>query len=241
MNQLKMPLTTFFKLTLPGLFVCALLPLAAPAQMDGTGWTPLAVRFDVQSPTNAPQNARYFFTNNIYHCLAYSNDCSFLPGNTTLSRTEMRFTPDFTHGEVQYQALMMAPAGENSYTIWQEHTGNAQSPRHGPVAIMLNWLAKDGGSIWNGFDENGELAKNLGGKWFQLNVEHNLATRTIRVWINQKLVATKRDNRATDYYFKTGVYQQRHYPASYRMETYITNSIQMWTRPATNQPAAKSS
>lgn len=223
------------KLTLFGCLVCALLPLAAPAQIGGTGWTPLTVNFKIQSPTNAPQSDRYFFTNNIYHCLVFSNDGAFSVGNTTKPRTEQRFNPDYTNGEIQYQSVMMCPANENSYCCFQIHTGNAQSPAYGSTTFMAFWFTNYGGSL---HDYSGTaLATNLGNRWFQLNVDHNLVTRTIRVWVDQKLVWTQTDNGAGDFYFKDGVYEQSHNP-TFQMDTYITNSIKEWVSSGTNPPAA---
>lgn len=218
-----------------GLFVCAFLPVAAAAQIGGTGWTPLTVNFKIQSPTNAPQSARYFFTNNIYHCLVFSNDGAFSIGNTTLPRTEQRFNPDYTSGEIQYQSVMMCPSNENSYCCFQIHTGDAQSPTYGSTTFMAFWFTNYNGSV---HDYSGTtLATNLGNKWFQLNVDHNLVTGTIRVWINQQLVWTQQDNGAGDFYFKDGVYEQSHGP-TFQMDTYITNSIQEWVSSGTNPPAA---
>src|SRR5579871_7062168 len=73
------------------LLVFVSLALSASAQIGGTGWKSIALNFKIQSPTNAPQNQRYWFTNNIYHCLTYSNDGAFSVGNTTLPRTEQRY------------------------------------------------------------------------------------------------------------------------------------------------------
>ena len=217
-----------------GLFVLAMFVPTAFAQIGGTGWTTKSVKFNVQSPTNAPQNARYFFTNNIYHCLTYSNDGAFSVGNTTLPRTEQRFTPDYTNGEIQYQSVEMCPSNENSYCVFQIHTGDAQSPTYGSTTFMLFWFTNYGGSV---HDYSGTtLATNLGNQWFQLNVDHNVATGTIRVWVNQKLVWTQQDNGAGDFYFKDGVYEQSHNP-TLQMDTYITNSIKMWTSSGTNPPA----
>jgi len=204
------------------------------AQIGGTGWTPLPVAFKVQSPTNVPESQRYFFTNNIFHCLTYSNDGAFSIGNTTLPRTEQRFDPDYTNGEIQYQATLMAPSNENSYCVFQIHTGDLQSPTYGSTTFMAFWFTNYGGSI---HDYSGTtLATNLGNKWFQLNVDHSLVTHTIRVWINQNLVWTQQDNGASDFYFKDGVYEQDHNP-TYEMDTYITNTIKMWVSPGTNLPA----
>ena len=44
-------------------------------------------------------------TNSIYHCLTYSNDGAFAVGNTTLPRTEQRFNPDYTSGQIQYRVV----------------------------------------------------------------------------------------------------------------------------------------
>jgi len=207
---------------------------AAPAQIGGIGWTSKPVTFKVQSPTNVPREARYFFTNNIYHFLTYSNDGSFSAGNKTKPRTEQRF-PDYTSGDIQYQAVMMAPSNENSYCVFQIHTSDAQSPAHGATTFMLFWFSSDGGSLH--VYAGDELAKNLGNRWFQLNVDHNLVTHTIQVWIDKKPVWTQKDNGATDFYMKDGVYEQNHNPTR-EMDTYITNSIQMWIRSGTNPPAA---
>jgi len=189
--------------------------LAAAAQIGGTGWKPMTVNFKIQSPTNAPQSARYFVTNSplpTYHCLTYSNDGAFSIGNTTLPRTEQRFNPDYTNGEIHFQAMFLCPSNENSYSIFQIHTGDAQSGAFGSTTFMAFWFTNNGGSV---HDYSGTtLATNLGNKWFQLNFDHNVVTRTIRVWINQKLVWTQQDNGAGDFYIKDGVYaeSQPHVP-----------------------------
>ena len=224
-----------FKFAAIGFSICVLFSLSTTAQIGGSGWKPLAVKFNVQSPTNAPQSSRYFFTNNIFHCLTFSNDGAFAVGSTTDPRTEQRFTPDYTNGEIQYQATMMAPSTENSYCVFQIHTGDALEDTFGSTTFMAFWFTNSGGSI---HDYSGTtLATNLGGQWFQLNVDHNLVTQTIRVWVNNQLVWTQQDNAAGDFYFKDGVYVQDHGP-TFQMDTYITNTIQEWISSGTNPPAA---
>jgi hypothetical protein len=207
--------------------------LGASAQIGGTGWTPKTLNFKIQSPTNASQSLRYWFTNNIYHCLTYSNDGAFSVGNTTLPRTEQRFNPDYTNGEIHYQAMFNVPGDENSYSIFQIHTGDAQSLQFSSTTFMAFWFTNNGGSV---HDYSGTtLATNLANKWFQLNFDHNIVTRTIRVWIDQKLVWTQQDNGAGDFYIKDGVYEQNHGP-SLRMDTSISNILE-WTSSGTNPPA----
>ena len=216
-----------------GLIFFATFVLAASAQIGGTGWTSKALNFKIQSPTNVSQSLRYWFTNNTYHCLTYSNDGAFSVGNTTLPRTEHRYNSDYTNGEIQYEAMIMAPGDENSYSVFQIHTGDAQSPTFGSTTFMLFWFTNSGGSIR--YYSGTVLATNLANQWFQLNVDHNLASHTLRAWINKKLVYTGQDNDATDFYMKDGVYEQNHGP-TLRMDTSLTN-IQMWTSSGTNPPA----
>jgi hypothetical protein len=239
MEGAKLNVTTLQEI-LAGRFVVAfcllaLFALSAAAQIGGTGWTPLTVNFKIQSPTNALESARYFFTNNIFHCLVFSNDGAFSVGNTTAPRTEQRFNPDYTNGEIQYQATLLAPSNENSYCVFQIHTGDAESDAHGSTTFMAFWFTNYNGSV---HDYSGAtLATNLGNQWFQLNVDHNLVTQTIRVWINRQLVWTQSDNGAGDFYFKDGVYEQGHGP-TLQMDTYITNTIREWVNSGTNPPAA---
>src|SRR5580658_10306419 len=61
---------------------CALLPSAVLAQIGGTGWSSQSISYNVQWPTNAQEDQRFWHTNNIYHCLTYSNDGAFSIGNT---------------------------------------------------------------------------------------------------------------------------------------------------------------
>lgn len=201
------------------------------AQMGGGSWKTNPVLFKVQWPTNAAQNERYWNNNGVYHFKVFNNDGAFTPGNGTKPRTEQRF-PDYTHGEVQYQSMEMAPSNENSYCIFQIHTGNAHTRGHGATTFMLFWFSNDGGSVYN-YSKN-ELASNLGNKWFQLNVDHDVDHHVIKVWINKRLVWTQRDNGASDFYFKDGVYVQKHNP-SYQMDSYITD-IRIWTKTGTVIP-----
>lgn len=219
--------------TAAGLIIC-LLATPARAQIGGAGWSPGNPLFKVQWPYNTPETSRYTQTNGIYHFLVYSNDMPFMAGNTTLPRTEQRFTPDYTRGEIQYQARIMVPPGNNKFSVFQIHTGDAQSHRYGATTFMLFWQADDGGSVHD--YSRTELARDLAGKWFQLNVDHNLVNRTITVWINRKKVWSQRDNGAGDYYFKDGVYTQ--HGASPRMDDFIANDIRIWTCPGTNTLSA---
>lgn len=183
-------------------------------------------KFNVQWPTNATKDARYWVHDGVYHCRTFDTDGAFEAGNQTKPRTEQRFLPDYKSGEIQYQAMELAPTNENGYCIFQIHTGNAQSHEYGSTAFMLFWFSKDGGSV---HDYSGrELAANLGGKWFQLNVDQDVDNQNLKVWINKELVWTQKTKDARDFYFKDGVYVQKHDP-THQMDVDITD-IRMWTR-----------
>jgi hypothetical protein len=218
-------------LSAAGVFTAAVAGAQTQPLGGGVGWAAYPVKFKIQWPTNVAEDQRYWFTNNIYHCQVFSNDGAFSVGSTTLPRTEQRFEPDYTNGgaapigEIQYQSTEMAPSNENSFCVFQIHTGDAEENTFGSTTFMLFWFTNNNGSVR---DYSGtQLAGNLGNKWFQLNVDHNLLNRAIKVWINQQLVWTQTDNDAGDFYFKDGVYEQDHNP-TYEMDAYITN-ILMWT------------
>ena len=205
----------------------------ASAQLgNGTGWGAWPVTFKVQTPTNAPENERYWYTNGVYHCEIFHEDGAFAAGNKTCPRSEQRFLPDYTSGEIQYQAMEMAPSNENSYCIFQIHTGGEQTSEYGSTQFMLFWFSDDGGSVYD-YSKH-ELASHLGNKWFQVNVDHDVDHHTIRVWINRQLVWTQKCRDADDFYFKDGVYEQPHNP-SRQMDAYITG-IHIWTRSNTITP-----
>lgn len=205
------------------------------AQIGGSDWTVQTPDFKVQWPYNLPEGSRYTYdpSTGIYHLWVDSSDEPFRQGSTTLPRTEQRFLPDYTSGEVQYQAMLMGDPTENSYCIFQIHTGDAQSTQYGSTTFMLFWFSSDGGSV---HDYSGtELASNLGSNWFQLNVDHNLVTHTITVWINKKQVWQQPDNGASDFYMKDGVYEQNHNPTP-QMDAWVKD-IQFWVSPGTTGTA----
>ncbi len=220
-------ITVILKSVKLALGVCCAVALAtgASAQIGGSGWTAQPVTFRVQLPYNTNEDLRYSLTDGIYHLWVYSNDAPFSASSTTLPRTEQRFTPDYTNGEIQYQATMMTTTNVNAFCVFQIHTGDAEEDAYGSTTFMLFWYSSDGGSV---HDYSGtELANNLSGQWFQVNADHNMSTHVITIYINGREVWQQFDNNAGDFYFKDGVYMQD--GASYYMENYIQQNIQIWT------------
>ncbi|HTX22669.1 MAG TPA: polysaccharide lyase family 7 protein [Candidatus Aquilonibacter sp.] len=189
-----------------------------------SGWTPDKLDFKIQVPYDQSESNRYSFTDGVYHLWVFNLDKPFAAGNTTLPRSEMRFMPDYASGQHQFEADMMVPVGTDNVTIMQIHTGNADSRKYGPVALMLQ--VHHGGSLYQG---NRTLVfPDIYGKWFHLNVVHDVAARTIKVYINNKLAGTFRDPGAPDYYFKCGVYTCR--GGSREMQDFIKN-VKLWNKP----------
>jgi hypothetical protein len=221
-NSLKSPLLAA---TISLSALAAFAPTASADPIDGqNGWSSAPVNFKVQWPYNVSESSRYTYSGGVYHLWVYNTDAPFEQGSTTKPRTEQRFNPDYTAHEIQYAADIMVPSGSNAMSVFQIHTGDAQSSQFGSTTFMLFWYSKDGGSV---HDYSGtELASNLTGQYFHLNVDHNLNNHTIQVWINSHKVWTQQDNGATDFYMKDGVYMQT--GGSSKMEAYIKN-IKFWT------------
>jgi len=186
-----------------------------------SGWTPDKMDFKIQVPYDQSRDNRYSLSNGVYHLWVYAADKPFSAGNKTLPRSEMRFLPDFTSGQHQFEADMMVPAGTDNVTIMQIHTGDADEPKFGPVALMLQ--VHKGGSLFQG---NRTLVfPDIYGKWFHLNVVHDMDAHSITVYINNNLAGKFKDPGSPGNYFKCGVYSCRN--ASTEMQVYIKN-VKLW-------------
>src|SRR5271154_4989701 len=205
--RMRKMIKSFAKVTAALFAFAACVGIANADPVDGqNGWSSAPVNFKVQWPYNLSESSRYTLTNGVYHLWVFSTDQPFEQGSTTKPRTEQRYNPVYTAHEIQYASDIMVPSGSNAMSIFQIHTGDAQSPQFGATTFMLWWFSKDGGSVHDYGDT--ELASNLTGVYFHLNVDHNLNNHTIQVWINSKKVWTQQDNGATDFYMKDGVYMQ---------------------------------
>jgi hypothetical protein len=184
------------------------------------GWTQQELKFKVQRPYDVPESERYKVDGDgVHHLWVFNTDKPFSKGNTTLPRTEMRF-PDYSSGQVQFEADMMAPSGTDNVCIMQIHTSDAESHKFGSTTFMLDVR---GDSLKHYGDK--VLAPKMLDKWFHLNVIHNLDDHTITAFIDKKQVWTHKDNGAKAYYFKCGVYEQK--GGSDEMQVYVKN-VKLW-------------
>ena len=216
------------KLLLSGFFVVCIWSVTAYAQMNYTNaaglpavWQPDVLNYKVQWPYDQSRASRYTFTEGVHHLWVFNQDQPFARGNRTLPRSELRFNPDYTNGVHQFEADLMVPANVDNVTIMQIHTSNADEPEFGPVAFMFQ--------VHHGAMHQGNnprvLLPDIYGKWFHLNVIHDLNGHRISVYVNHALVGQYRDSHANGYYFKCGVYMCRQ--GSPEMQVYIKN-IRLW-------------
>ncbi|MEK6376141.1 MAG: polysaccharide lyase family 7 protein [Acidobacteriota bacterium] len=197
-------------------------------------WAPVPVKFDVQWPYNLEQGSRYVELDGTYHLWVLKTDKPYKAGSKTKPRTEQRFKPDYTSGQLKYEADIMVPSGSNGMSIMQIHTINGYSSggKKCSTAFMLFWFDSDGGSLHQ-YSTPKPLAKNLTGEWFHLCVIHDLSKRAVTVSVNGKSVGPPIPDKpcsvkSPSYYMKDGVYVQD--GASPEMEVYIKN-IKMWKHP----------
>ena len=187
-----------------------------------SGWQEEKLDYKVQHPWDVSESSRFAKDGWTYHIWLFNNDQPRVKGDAHEPRTEMRFNPDYTSGAHQFEADMMVPAGTDNVTIMQIHTGDAQSSEFGPVAIMLQ---VHGGSLHNG--NKAVLLPSIYGKWFHLNVIHDLGAGTLEVYINDKLVSSGHPKSAGDFYFKCGCYEAG--AGSHEMQVYIKN-LKLWSK-----------
>ena len=93
---------------------------------------------------------------------------------------------------------------------------------------MLHVHPENGGTLRRYTGD--EIARNVYGKEFQLNVQHNTATHMVDVFINGAKKLSAKDNgdpKEGFYYFKTGVYAQE--GASPVMTSKVRN-ISLWKK-----------
>lgn len=179
------------------------------------GWTPEKLNYSIQFPYNLKQADRYDFDakTNTHHFWVYSNDLPHAVTSRTLPRTEMRVDDEYKSGQHQFEADVMVPAGTSNVSIMQVFGGNLRG--HSTSLQLRVYDGKlthyDDTTVW----------PDIYGKWFHLNVTHDVATHVIQIFINDKLMMTTRDNGGKSWYFKCGVYGQD--GMSHKMEAYFRN------------------
>ncbi len=174
-------------------------PLVAPACPGDltAGFTEYRDSFVVQRPRNLPASARMKYENGVYQFWVTSGDLSHKPDSSTEPRTEARYS-DISTGEHIWSGDVMFESPSKT-CVFQIHNVNS------PIAIYLRVV---GNRMFN-LSTGTTIATDLTGKWFNLKVAFNIATREVRTYINGCLKETSRapgTASVNKWYFKHGVY-----------------------------------
>ncbi len=180
-----------------------------------TGWTQEKLSYSIQYPYNLKQSDRYDYDakTDTHHFWVFNHDLPHATTSRTLPRTEMKVDEEYTSGQHQFEADMMVPAGTSNVSLMQVFGGS----QHGH-ATSLQLRVYDGRLTH--YDDT-TILPDIYGKWFHLNVTHDVATHVIQIFINGNLAMTTEDNGGKSWYFKCGVYGQE--GMSPKMEVYFRN------------------
>jgi len=183
------------------------------AYADSTNaWVPDSLHFVVQSPYDLKRDARYGFDakTQTHHLWVYDTDKSDTKSSTRPPRTEMSFDK-YTSGQHQLEADVLVVTNTSRVSIMQIFGAEGR-------ATSLQLRVYDGDLKEY---EHATLLSGVYGKWFHLNVTHDVETHEITVLIDGKLVLTTKDNGGKEWHFKCGVYAQE--KPSRKMEVYYRN------------------
>jgi hypothetical protein len=160
------------------------------------GFTEYKDSFVVQRPRNLAAKDRFKYENGIYTTWIFPNDQPHKPNNTTMPRTETRFS-DLGSGEHLMSFDVMVEPGTSGTVIHQYKSAGTQGGNIG------TYLEMKGGTL---SDRAGTVATNASGKWINLKVAFNVPTGVGRIWLNNCLKVTAQKEKNALWYFKFGNY-----------------------------------
>jgi len=175
-------------------------------------WVPDSMHFAVQSPYNLKHDARYSFEakTQMHHLWVFNTDKPDTKSSTRPPRTEMSFDK-YSSGQHQFEADVLVVTNTSRVSIMQIFGAEGR-------ATSLQLRVYDGDLKEY---EHATLLSGIYGRWFHLNVIHNVETHEITVLIDGKTALTTKDNGGKEWHFKCGVYAQE--KPSYKMEVYYRN------------------
>jgi hypothetical protein len=118
----------------------------------------------------------------------------------------------YTSGRHQFEADVMVVTNTSRVSIMQVFGGENGH------ATSLQLRVYDGKLKEY---EHTTLLSDIYGRWFHLNVTHDVATHEIQIFIDGKLALTTKDNGGKEWHFKCGVYAQE--KSSHKMEVAYRN------------------
>lgn len=184
-----------------------------------TGWMPEKLHFEIQSPYDLKHSDRYAYDvkTDTHHLWVFDTDKPNAKTSTRPPRTEMSFDK-YTSGQHQFEADVLVVTNTSKVSIMQVFGGEYHHEDSKQHATSLQ-LRIYSGNLKRYDSET--LLSDVYGKWFHLNVTHDVATHEIQIFINGKLSLTIKDNGGKEWHFKCGVYAQE--KPSHKMEVFYRN------------------
>ncbi|KAG4389740.1 hypothetical protein AAZX31_06G142400 [Glycine max] len=195
------------------LYVSLMMNPTNTSSMDLTlGFTELPLNttnFDHHKPYDLPVTERYSFTDGVHKLWVYSTDKPLSQNSTTRPRSEIRIRGyDYSSGVWQFEGQGFVPNGTSGVCIMQVF--GADPPRATTLMVRAyNDSLK--------YYEAPILVPNIWGRWFQLNVIHDVEASNVKVYFDRVQVYEATGHGGYSHYFKFGVYTQN--DPSYYMES----------------------
>lgn len=197
------------------------------------GWTGYSDTFFIRKPWDVDEDDRFFCSVGVCRTWVFSDDEPFVQGSPTNPRTEMAWDTVYSSGQRMWEAdvyIVPGTTGSNIFQIFRAERPDGE----GATDIRLRVSSDNGGQIRPAASGGQVFATNMYGRWFNLKVAHNIATRQISVYIDDRKVLTILDydnapdapSGSQDRRFKNGVYGSD----DGRAETRFRN-ITLWKRP----------
>ncbi|KAK7282380.1 hypothetical protein RIF29_11088 [Crotalaria pallida] len=184
--------------------------MGGSAPLDLTrGFTELPLKSSnlvIQGPYDLPKTARYGFANGVHKLWVYAKDKPHSRQSNLFFLLLGGY--DYSSGVWQFEGQGFVPRGTSGVCIMQVF--GATRPR--ATTFMLRTYK---GSI--SYYRTPVLVPNIWGKWFKLNVIHDVERSNVKIYIDGVLVHEASGRGGTKHYFKVGVYAQD--DASYYMES----------------------
>jgi hypothetical protein len=186
---------------------------AATTKAPTSGLTQYKDTYNVQQPYNLPESARFSVSGGVYSAWILKGDKPLSRGSHTGPRTEMRWAANWKSGEHMLDADVMVDPGTEGTAILQVKSNTKGEPIY---------LVVQHGDLYHGTGT--KIATGVVGHWFHLTVDYNPSAGVAHVWLNDKLIFTRRvSGQGGTYYFKNGVYNLK----GSRSETHWKN-ITFW-------------
>lgn len=195
---------------------------AASVASPTDGWSKTAFTYGMQKPWDLDLADRYSNSGGVHRMWVYDTDEPMSQGSSTDPRTEMRWRQEYTSGQHMWDADVYLPSGPNGATFVQ--ILRVIHPSGTPATdFMLNAYSASGGTV-RAYDST-VLRTNAYNTWFNVKLEHNASSRSVKVYFDDELVLTTQDRGPATRHFKNGVYHH----GSGRAEARFRN-LTYWTR-----------